>query len=89
MAKKSKCSPNMTYVLCAVIVLLIVYLLYNNYKESFQLSQSDKAILKAAELIKKEQKEKENQEKNENQSEEEGGVEFKKEQKKKDITKDN
>ena len=42
MAKKSKCTPNMTYVLCVVIILLIVYLLYNNYKERFQ-DQQEKA----------------------------------------------
>ena len=54
MSKKSTCSPNMTYVLCLVIVGLIVYLLYSNYKESFY-SEKVVEILKEA----KEDKEKE------------------------------
>jgi uncharacterized membrane protein (DUF106 family) len=56
MAKKSTCSPNMTYVLCLVIVGLIVYLLYTNYKESFdteKIEKIDKQI-KGLESIKKE-----------------------------------
>ena len=71
MAKKSKCSPNMTYVLCLVIVGLIVYLLYTNYKESFdteKIEKIDKQI-KGLESIKKDlikeavEEKKENQEK--------------------------
>ena len=58
MAKKSKCSPNMTYVLCLVIVGLIVYLLYNNYKESFY-SETETVL----EIRKKEVKEKQEEKK--------------------------
>ena len=45
MAKKTKCSPNMTYLLCLIIVGLIIYLIYTNLnfyngsdksRESFQ-----------------------------------------------------
>ena len=57
MAKKSTCSPNMTYVLCLVILGLIVYLLYSNYKESFYSEEVKKLLEEKVGEITKEKKE--------------------------------